>query len=240
LLDRVNPDRLMINLIPDPVAEAALLADLRRQVGAALSGLGGARPAGPNQSKPEWMALARERHAQAVAAMDALIEGSHAWTGFGHGLRAAHAAAVSNARWREPRRNDQHRPGAEPGPKPLACRLPPGPTPPRHAYRSRPGAGSASYDFCIRQLRDWKASADIATMSPAAMRAYGQLCGWTLALGHARSGDRIAIAAYHGRSAAFDQAIREFAAAYADQNEHDYHALAAASRTGRVLAKPGV
>jgi hypothetical protein len=63
-------------------------------------------------------------------------------------------------------------------------------------HNSRPGAGSASYDFYIRQLRDWQASADIATMSPAAMRAYGQLCGWTLARAHARSDDRIAIAAY--------------------------------------------
>jgi Uncharacterized protein conserved in bacteria (DUF2252) len=106
-------------------------------------------------------------------------------------------------------------------------------------HRSRPGAGSASYDFYIRQPRDWKASADSATMTPAAMRAYGQLCGWTLARAHAWSGDRIAIAAYLGRSTAFDQAIGEFAAANADQNERDYHALAAARRTGRVLARPG-
>jgi uncharacterized protein (DUF2252 family) len=104
-------------------------------------------------------------------------------------------------------------------------------------HRSRPRAGSASYDFYIRQLRDWKASADITTMSPAAMRAYGQLCGWTLARAHARSGDRIAIAAYLGRSAVFDQAIGEFAAAYADQNERDYRALAAATKAGRVPAE---
>ena len=102
---------------------------------------------------------------------------------------------------------------------------------------SQLGLGSMPYDFYIRQLRDWKASADIATMTPAAMGAYGQLCGWTLARAHARSGDRIAIAAYLGRSAVFDQAIGEFAAAYADQNERDYHALAAASRTGRVPAE---
>ena len=63
-------------------------------------------------------------------------------------------------------------------------------------HRSRFGPGTASYDFYIRQLRDWKASADVGTMAPAAMRAYGQLCGWTLARAHARSGDRIAIAAY--------------------------------------------
>ncbi len=107
-------------------------------------------------------------------------------------------------------------------------------------HNSRPGAGSASHDFYIRQLRDWKASADFATMTPAAMRAYGQLCGWTLARAHARSGDRIAIAAYLGRSAAFDQAIAEFAAAYADQNERDYHRLAHASKTGRVVTERDV
>jgi hypothetical protein len=89
-------------------------------------------------------------------------------------------------------------------------------------HSGQPGTAALPYDFYIRQLRDWKASADIATMTPAAMRAYGQLCGWTLAQAHARTGDRIAIAALLGRSAAFDQAIGEFAAAYADQNEHEY------------------
>ncbi len=107
-------------------------------------------------------------------------------------------------------------------------------------HRGTLGPATVPYDFYIRQLRDWKAAADIATMTPAAMRAYGQLCGWTLARAHARSGDRIAIAAYLGRSAVFDQAIGEFAAAYADQNERDYQALAAASKTGRVIAERGV
>jgi molybdate-binding protein len=66
------------------------------------------------------------------------------------------------------------------------------------------------------------------------MRAYGELCGWTLARAHARSGDRIAIAAYLGQSAVFDQAIAGFAAAYADQNERDHQALAAAVASGRL------
>jgi hypothetical protein len=69
------------------------------------------------------------------------------------------------------------------------------------------------------------------------MRAYGELWGWTLARAHARCGDRIAIAAYLGQSAVFDQAIGEFAAAYADQNERDSCSLAAASKTGRVAAE---
>jgi hypothetical protein len=100
-----------------------------------------------------------------------------------------------------------------------------------------PGPGSTPFDFYIRQLRDWKASADIAAMTPAGLRAYGELCGWTLARAHAPSGDRIAIAAYLGQSAVFDQAIGEFAAAYADQNERDYCTLAAANKTGRVAAE---
>jgi Uncharacterized protein conserved in bacteria (DUF2252) len=69
------------------------------------------------------------------------------------------------------------------------------------------------------------------------MRAYGELCGWTLARAHARSGDRIAIAAYLDKSAVFDQAVAEFAAAYADQNERDHQALATAIASGRVAAE---
>ena len=92
-------------------------------------------------------------------------------------------------------------------------------------------------DFYVRQLRDWKYSVDIEDMIPRTMRLYGQLCGWTLARAHARSGDRIAIAAYLGASDTFDQAITEFAAAYADQNEKDHQALAAASSSGRIIAE---
>jgi uncharacterized protein (DUF2252 family) len=92
------------------------------------------------------------------------------------------------------------------------------------------------HDFYVRQLRDGKFSADIEALTVAGMRAYGELCGWTLARAHARSGDRIAIAAYLGQSAVFDQAIAEFAAAYADQNERDHQALAAAVASGRVTA----
>jgi len=92
------------------------------------------------------------------------------------------------------------------------------------------------HDYYVRQLRDGKFSADIEALTVAGMRAYGELCGWTLARAHARSGDRIAIAAYLGQSAVFDQAIAEFAAAYADQNERDHQALAAAVASGRVTA----
>ncbi len=69
------------------------------------------------------------------------------------------------------------------------------------------------------------------------MRIYGEMCGWTLARAHARSGDRIAIGAYLGGKDVFDQAIADFAAAYADQNEADYTELIAARQTGRIIAE---
>jgi uncharacterized protein (DUF2252 family) len=81
-------------------------------------------------------------------------------------------------------------------------------------------------NFYVRQLWDWKVSADIESMTPAIMRIYAQLCGWTLARGHARSGDRIALAGYLGSSQTFDNAIADFASAYADQNERDHDAAA--------------
>ena len=72
------------------------------------------------------------------------------------------------------------------------------------------------------------------------MAVYAGLCGWTLARAHARSGDRIALAAYLGGSDAFDHAIAEFAEAYADRNEHDYAALQDAVQQGRAEAIYGV
>ena len=96
------------------------------------------------------------------------------------------------------------------------------------------------HDFYVRQLRDWKLSVDIAQMIPRGMRQYAELCGWTLARAHARSGDAIAIAAYLGGADVFDRAIAEFAVAYADQNERDYRNLLNAIETGRVTAERGV
>jgi uncharacterized protein (DUF2252 family) len=95
-------------------------------------------------------------------------------------------------------------------------------------------------DFYVRQLRDWKASAVIEAMTAADLSWYGALCGWTLARAHARSGDRIAIAAYLGGSAVFEHAVAEFAEAYADQNERDYQALVAAAESGRVTSRSGL
>jgi len=95
-------------------------------------------------------------------------------------------------------------------------------------------------DFYGRQLKDWKGSAEIEQMVPKAMATYGKLCGWTLARAHARSGDRVAIAAYLGNGDSFDRAIVEFSKAYADQNERDYQQLAAAVKSGRITAETGL
>ena len=95
-------------------------------------------------------------------------------------------------------------------------------------------------DFYVRQFWDWKSSVDIETILPRGLDAYAVACGWTLARAHARSGDRIAIAAYLGKSDSFDRAIAAFAAAYADLNERDHEALVEAVRAGRVTATEGV
>ena len=95
-------------------------------------------------------------------------------------------------------------------------------------------------DYYLRQLWDWKLGAEVELMSPARLTVFVTLCGWTLARAHARSGDRVAIAAYLGAGSAFDRAIVRFAEAYADQNERDYAALEKAVRDGRIAAERGV
>jgi uncharacterized protein (DUF2252 family) len=102
------------------------------------------------------------------------------------------------------------------------------------------GLDAKGRDFYGRQLRDWKGSADIEQMVPTGMAAYGRFCGWTLARAHARSGDRIAIAAYLGSGSRFDRAIVDFAHAYAEQNQRDYKALATAAKSGRITAQRGL
>jgi uncharacterized protein (DUF2252 family) len=102
------------------------------------------------------------------------------------------------------------------------------------------GLDGKPHDYYIRQLRDWKLSLDMATMAPAGMQRYGNLCGWTLARAHARTGDRVAIASYLGGSAAFETAIADFADAYADLNEQDYQDLVHAAASGRIHAETGL
>jgi hypothetical protein len=103
--------------------------------------------------------------------------------------------------------------------------------------RTEAGLDGRTRDFYVRQLRDWKFSVDIDSMIPNGLRLYGELCGWTLARAHARSGDRIAIASYLGGGDAFDRAIAAFSGAYADQNERDHAALEAAATSGQIKAE---
>jgi uncharacterized protein (DUF2252 family) len=91
-----------------------------------------------------------------------------------------------------------------------------------------------------RQLRDMKGSADVESLKAFGLTFYARQCGWTLARAHARSGDPIAMAAYLGKSDAFDRSITDFSERYADQNEQDYQAFANAIRTGRLEATEGV
>jgi uncharacterized protein (DUF2252 family) len=95
-------------------------------------------------------------------------------------------------------------------------------------------------DYYVRQLWDWKVSAEIETMPPGRLALYAKLCAWTLAHAHARSGDRIAIATYLGKNDVFAQAIAEFSVAYANQNERDHAALVEAAKSGRIKAETGV
>jgi len=101
-------------------------------------------------------------------------------------------------------------------------------------------------DYYFRQLRDWKLSADIASLDVPSMLTYAKMCGATLAKAHARSGDRLAIASYLGiddptdKANTFDRAIAAFAATYADQNARDFAALTTAIAGGTVKATPGV
>ncbi|MGA8464587.1 MAG: DUF2252 domain-containing protein [Trebonia sp.] len=107
-------------------------------------------------------------------------------------------------------------------------------------HRVAAGLDGKQRDFYVRQLRDWKFSLDVDAMVPGGMRMYGEVCGWTLARAHARSGDAIAIAAYLGGSDVFDQAIAQFAVAYADQNERDHDAVLEAVKAGRIVAEQGL
>jgi uncharacterized protein (DUF2252 family) len=102
------------------------------------------------------------------------------------------------------------------------------------------GIDGVPRDYYIRQLQDWKGSIDTDDAIPEGMKVYGELCAHTLARGHARSGDRIAIAAYLGNNSTFDKALARFAESYADQNERDYEAFAAACKSGRLHAQEGI
>ena len=94
-------------------------------------------------------------------------------------------------------------------------------------------------DYYVRQLRDWKGSVNVARLTPGEAAGYAHMCGWTLARGHARSGDPVALAAYMGHSTVFDRAVTAFAASYARRNDADYAAFTEAIQNGRLAATPG-
>jgi uncharacterized protein (DUF2252 family) len=102
------------------------------------------------------------------------------------------------------------------------------------------GLDGVERDYYIRQLWDWKASADLSRMSEHGLLTYSRACAWSLARSHARSGDRLAIAAYLGKCPRFDQAIARFSTLYADQNELDYRRLQEAVDADEIRAIKGV
>jgi len=102
------------------------------------------------------------------------------------------------------------------------------------------GVDGVARDYYVRQLQDWKGSVDPESAIPQGVKAYAELCGHSLARAHARSGDRIAIAAYLGSKPTFEKALLRFAEAYADQNERDYEAFATACKSGRLQAEEGI
>ena len=102
------------------------------------------------------------------------------------------------------------------------------------------GADGLARDFYVRQLWDWKLSADPERLATDRLGLYGEMCSWTLARAHARSGDAIAISSYLGKGDGFEVAMVQFAAAYAEQNQRDFEVLAKAVADGRVEATVGV
>jgi uncharacterized protein (DUF2252 family) len=107
-------------------------------------------------------------------------------------------------------------------------------------WTSAKGGDGVVRDYYVRQLRDWKGSFLVEEMTPAAMSLFSQACAWTLARAHARTGDRVVIAAYLGRSDVFDRAVVRYARAYADQTERDHEMLTHAIRAGRISAERGI
>jgi uncharacterized protein (DUF2252 family) len=100
----------------------------------------------------------------------------------------------------------------------------------------RGSAEDGARDIYVRRFRDWEISSDVAGMTPASTELWVRMCGRTLAKAHARSGDRVAISAYLGKSDVFDKAVLEYAQSYADHNERDYETFHKAVNSGRLAA----
>ncbi len=108
------------------------------------------------------------------------------------------------------------------------------------SWQRSPDLDGTERDFYVRQLWDWKASADLSRMTEHGLLTYTRACAWSLARSHARSGDRLAIAAYLGKGPVFDRAMGRFAELYADQNERDHARLREAVAAGEVNAVEGI
>jgi uncharacterized protein (DUF2252 family) len=106
--------------------------------------------------------------------------------------------------------------------------------------RLEKGRDSRAHHYYVRQLWDAKLSVPLEDLATDELGVYAEVCGWTLARAHARTGDRVATAAYLGGGDVFDRALADFAEAYADQNERDYQAFATAVQAGRLRAETGV
>ena len=100
--------------------------------------------------------------------------------------------------------------------------------------------GDAGRQLYLRQLRDAKIKPSVELMKPVDLNDYARACAWALAIAHARSGDPVELSGYLGKSAEFDDAVADFAVAYADQTERDHAALVDAVRAGRVEARTDV
>jgi uncharacterized protein (DUF2252 family) len=99
-------------------------------------------------------------------------------------------------------------------------------------------ARTKEHDYYLRQFRDMKVSAEIETFRPGTLVGYASLCGWTLARAHAKAGGAAMIAGYLGSSDQFDDALAQYAEAYADQAERDFETFQAAIRSGRLSTEP--
>jgi uncharacterized protein DUF2252 len=94
------------------------------------------------------------------------------------------------------------------------------------------------HDYYVRQFRDMKVSAEPETFKPGTLVVYATMCGWVLARAHAKAGDAAMIAGYLGTQDTFDEALVQYAAAYADQAERDFGAFKTAIRSGRLRTEP--
>jgi hypothetical protein len=95
-------------------------------------------------------------------------------------------------------------------------------------------ARTKEHDYYFRQFRDMKVSAEIETFRPATLVSYATMCGWALARAHAKAGDAAMIAGYLGSTDQFDNALAQYAEAYADQAERDFETFQKAIRSGRL------